>query len=241
MKEFIVEDWDGKDIYGKKLLVTVKKDGMLLRRTEDGRIVTKGGKQVYNLPNVIINPGFEYAELFCGSWGKTMSIARASKSPRRPITVNEIYPLHPIVDNRLTTFPPDTEMIFDDETKRFVCTHIKSNDLKKQLEIVLALKHEGLVVHDLETGRKIKVKPKNTVDIKVLGIVRSRAAAHYGMLKEFITEAGAVGVGLTREQRQKYMTKSMIGKIIEVEVIGGYTSKGKFRSAKFIRVREDKS
>lgn len=222
MKKLKFEDWDGKELKGVWEL-SFKIDGVqaINRR---GKLVTKKGNPIHHLPKLLaVNPKFQIAEVYCGSWGQTMSIVTASKSERREVLPDEIFPIYPQIDPRLRT--------------GFLANPLPAQ-IKLHLSLALAKGFEGIVLR--QGNRFVKVKEKVTVDVKVIGIVASKAKTHKGFLKEFVTKKGKVGVGLTKEQRKEYMDESLIGSTIEVEIIGGYTKNGKFRHARFIRLRPDK-
>lgn len=222
MEKLHIEEWDGKDLKGPWLF-TLKRDGILLVRQEDGTITTKNGKPVYNLPDDVMDPGFQFAECFCGSWGETWSIISASKSKRRKVKLEEIYPIYPKYGNGL-----DMSVLPDPSATL----------IRHFLKTVNKAGHEGLVLN--QGDRYIKVKPVQTVDVKILGMNASDAKSHKGALREFVTEKGKVGIGISRADRYKFMDPKYIGCIIEVEVTGGYTKTGKFRHASFVRMRPDK-
>lgn len=221
MKKLVVEEWDGKDLPGM-WEYSLKRDGILCIRQDDGTYTTKNGKPMYNLPDDVMDSGFEMAEIFCGSWGETWSIVSASKSPRRKVELSEIFPILP-------EYGEDTFMIK---------TVAPASMIRNALKVALIKGYEGIVLR--QQDRFVKVKPEETVDVVVTGLVPSNAKSHKGALKEFVTEKGKVGIGLTREQRFEYMNPDLIGTTIEVKVIGGYTKNGKFRHARFIRLRPDK-
>ena len=224
MKQLKVEEWDKKALKGE-WLVTLKIDGILARMDESGRIVSKNGKPLYNLPDEIIEPGFEFAEIYCGSWEETWSILSASKSPRRRIKPEEIHVIRP-------AYQPDLHLCRLIDPTTSMITGLLSS--------VVESGFEGLVLYNREEDRYVKVKPETTVDVKVIGLVASKAKSHKGLLKEFVTEKGKVGIGLTRQQRKEYFDEKYIGTTIEVKLVGGYTRKGMFKSASFVRLRPDK-
>ncbi len=227
------QNWNQQDLKGE-WMISLKVDGMQIRKVEDPNgeynsikgssrynYVTKGGKPVYNLP-VFINK-FDVAEIFCGSWNETMSIARASKSERRRIKRSEIYPLLPNIDKRLiigTFTNPDAQLI-----------QIAFNQ-------AVAWEYEGLVLRQGDIF--IKVKPSFTEDVRIIGFVEGKGK-HKGRLGKFITEGGGVGTGFNDNQRENIwaLRDHLIGKTIEVEVTSQAPG-GKFRHARFIRMRPDK-
>lgn len=223
---FEVKEWNGKDLKGDWLF-TWKIDGIRAHNQPHG-VFSRNGSRLYNLPPLNQRPEWEIAEVFCGSWGETWSIVSASKSERRLVDFGEIFTLFPKIDSRLA-----------------VCT-VKdpfASTIKRFLELAIKLGHEGLVlrksIKGIETGDMIKVKKVLTVDAVITGLRKSQAKSHKGLLKEFETNMGRVGLGLTKKQRKDYLDPSLIGTYIEVKCMG-ITPKGKWREPRFIRLRPDK-
>lgn len=223
MKTLQFEEWDGKDLEGDWWF-TVKKDGIQVKRNEKGEYVSRKGNPLYNLPDDIKDPGFEIAEVFTGSWNETWSIVSASKSPRRKIDIDEIYTIYPEYDPRLILG------LSSNPTAKIIRSMFKTINNNGKGD-------EGLVLN--QGDRYIKVKPKKTVDVQIRGFNISTAKSHKGLLKEFITDMGKVGTGLTREQRREYLDDSLIGTYIEVEVTK-INESGKWRDPRFVRLRPDK-
>lgn len=227
-------NWDGKPLIGKWLF-TIKIDGIQARSvmvpppfmgTFIRSIRTKGGSPIYNLPSIL--PPFETAEIFCGSWNETMSIARASKSERRKIKTTEIYPLFPNVDPRLVigTFTnPSAELI-----------KIAFNQAQMD-------EHEGLVLRQIGTTNYIKVKGSYTEDVKITGWVEGKGRLK-GKLGKLTTDNGDVGTGFTDFDRALIWSDIKKGKICKgicIEVEGmEKTNDGKIRHPRFVRFRFDK-
>lgn len=224
MTELKFKDWDGKDLKGEWVF-SIKIDGMRLERQPDGTILSRNGKPVYNLPKNIKK--FEVAEVCCeNSWNKTMSICRSSKSVRRKVKNTEVFSIVPL-DKRIrlcTVNSPDARFI----------SALFENTKKKG--------YEGLVLYNAAENIYVKVKDKYTIDVRITGFVESTAKSKPNMLKEFITDKGSVGSGITREQCKDFWDRreELLGMFIEVEVME-MTSGGKWRHPRFIRLRPDKS
>jgi hypothetical protein len=224
MRKMNFEEWDGSDLVGTWHM-SIKKDGMRLHKHPDGSITSRNGKPVYNLPKNIKN--FEVAEVVCDNdFDTTMSICRASKNKRRKVKNSEIYTIIPM-DKR-------------------ICLGFVDNptavEIKNTFKAALILGLEGIVLYNKTEDRYIKVKDKYTIDVKIIGFNESKAKSKIGMLKEFITEKGKVGSGISRQQCKEFWEKrdELLGTIIEVECMS-LTKNGKFRHPRFIRLRPDKS
>lgn len=234
------QEWDGKSLKGD-WEISFKVDGIQARMV-DGKIVSKNGKPLYNMPDIM--PKFEVAEIFCGSWGETWSIVSASKSERRKVKLDEVYSIKPL-DERLSVVNlwvaeaglPSALVRNNGAARIKDPSHSFISHLFHKAQIS---GFEGIVLYNRERDLYIKVKAKQTVDVIVKGFNISDAKYHKGLLKEFITEKGKVGTGLTRTQRKEYCTKDLIGTYIEVECTE-FTKNGKFRNPRFVRLRPDKS
>jgi len=210
-------EWNGQDLKGSWLFTT-KIDGIQAHK-ENGVLVTKGGEKIHNLPK--FTKKGEFFEIYCNSWNETMSIARSSKSKRRQIKNEEIFPLFPTIDKRLNLG------LFPNPTSKLIL---------EILQTVLDHGFEGLVLR--KNDEFIKVKPVYTFDVTVTGIVESDKRK--GMIRKLKTESGDVGVGFSIQQRKDFFKKSMIGKVIEVKC-NGKTKNGKFLNPRFVRLRLDKT
>jgi ATP-dependent DNA ligase len=223
-KELKFKDWDGSDLKGEWIF-SIKIDGMRLERQPDGTIVSRNGKPVYNLPKNLKK--FEVAEVCCnGNWNDTMSICRASKSARRKVKNAEVYTIIPL-DKRLHI-----------RTR----TDPKAENIKALFDLKKAEGYEGLVLYNKAENLSNKVKDKYPVDVKITGFVESTAKSKPNMLKEFITDMGSVGTGISRAQCKEFWENrdKLLGTYIEVEVME-ITKSGKWRHPRFLRLRPDKS
>jgi hypothetical protein len=214
------KNWNGQDLEGSWLF-TIKIDGVQAIKGNNGSVVTKRGKPLYNLPKT--TKDFEVAEIFCGSWNKTMSIIRASKSKRRKIRPSEIYPLFPNPDRRLILGR------YVDPPAAFI---------RKMFLLNEALGHEGLVLRGQDV--LIKVKSDYTEDLVITGMVEGKGRLK-GKLGKLETLNGEVGTGFTDQERGEIWAskEALIGTYVEVK----YTEKtknNKLRNPRFIRLRPDK-
>lgn len=225
------KEWDGKPLKGKWRF-TIKIDGVQ-GNFHDGAIVTKNGKPMYHIPQNVINAVSEFKgwngnfgdkmEVFCGSWNQTMSIVTASKSPRRDVRIDEIYPLFPVIDKRLDLG------IYENPT---------ALKIKQQFKRIVKAGYEGLVLTNGETF--IKVKTVYTKDIKITGFVEGKGKFK-GMLGKFTSDEGDCGGGYSNQQRKDFWKnrKKMVGTFIEVKSMET-TINGKLRNPRFVRLRPDK-
>lgn len=192
--------------------VSLKIDGIRAHKTANG-IVSRANKPLYN-----ISLDCDVAEVFLGSWEETVSAVRTHKGS--PVKNEFIYSLIPL-DPRLYlgTFevlsPEDVTALFQD---------------------AISKGYEGIVLKS--NGTYFKVKPEETYDIKVLGVIGGKGR-NSGRLGALVTEMGNVGTGFTDEQRKIMFNKNIIGSTIEVSCMG-LTPSGKFRHPRFIRERFDK-
>lgn len=203
--------WDGKDLEGE-WTVSLKIDGIRALRDADGNVVSRNGKPLYNLDHL----DFVDAEVYCGSWEDTVSACRTKNGTK--VSQECVYSLHPL-DTRLyiATLTNPTAAI-----------------IKEMLESVVAEGQEGLVLR--KDDKWLKVKTKETYDVPVTGYVLGKGKYTTKLGKVF-TPMGAVGTGFTDKQRED--PSFFVGKTIEVDCME-LTPNGKFRHARFIRVREDK-
>ena len=207
------KSWNGKDLKGMWEF-TIKIDGVRAF-IKDGVALSRAGKPLYNLEGIADG---DY-EIFIDDWNTTVSRVRTQEG--QILEQNQAYKLEPL-DDRL----------------RF-CNMENPNErsIEWLLNFVVNQGHEGLV---LRQGDKwIKVKPKETHDVKVTGKQAGKGKFE-GSLGAFLTDMGKVGVfkGLTAEQRKELLNVP-IGAMIEVECMG-LTKNGKFRHPVYLRHRFDK-
>lgn len=213
------KEWDGKPLTGKWDF-TIKVDG-IQAKASGKKLVSKNGKPLYHIPEDERN--FEIAEIFVGTCGATWSIISASKSQRRDIKKEEIFPLFPKIDPRLyiTTEQDPTSTV-----------------IKRWMRWAVRQGHEGLVLR--QGDNYIKVKTVYTQDVIVKDCVEGKGKFK-GMLGKFITESGDCGVGFTNTQRKEFWKKrkQLLNTYIEVKSMET-TKNGKLRNPRFVRLRPDK-
>lgn len=202
--------WEGQDLEGE-WLITLKLDGVRALRTEEG-VISRKDKPLYNLDHL----DFTDAEIYLGSWEKTVSAVR-TKNEVQNINQSHVYSLEPL----------DERLILG------TLVNPTANAIQLTMQGVLTLGYEGVV---LRQGDKwLKVKPHETHDVKVLGTYPGKGK-HTGRIGGVVTEFGKVGTGFLDQER---IDGFEIGETIEVACMG-FTSKGKFRHARFVRRRFDK-
>lgn len=223
--------WNGKDLKGTWEF-TLKIDGVRAFWVGDGW-VSRNGKPLYNMPRVLnaqLESG-EGFEVYCFAPGRsskenykaTIERVRA-KNKLRPIAADDLYSLSPL-DVRLRRFA------YLDPTKERI---------EYELQRALADGYEGLV---LRQGDKwLKVKPIETYDVKVTGIIEG-TGKHKGRMGALMTDMGKVGTGFSDFERIQWWEaeypEAVAGALIEVECMQ-LTPAGKFRHPRFVRIRYDK-
>lgn len=212
------ELWNHEDLTGT-YEISIKIDGISCVNTNNGKF-SKDGKELYNIPD------FEgsIAEIFCGTWENTMSKVRSS-TKIIPVLPDEIYIIEPSIDERLFI------SVEKDPTKELILSIFNSIREKG---------FEGLILKNISTNIRYKVKDTVTYDVKITGLYEGKTGWCVGKLGGFITPMGNVGGGFTKEQRVEFFNDTtLIGKTVEVACME-LTPKGKFRHSRFIRFREDK-
>lgn len=226
--------WTGKDLKGT-WQVTLKIDGVRMLRDANGYPVSRNGKPLYNLENIPAE--ITDAEIFYGDWETSISHCRSSVTDVGKVTMEHVYSLFPTVDPRL-----DLGNITDPT----------ADEINTILKEVLKDGHEGLVLRELEGKERLfKVKPHETYDVRVTGMVEG-TGKHAGRMGALITPMGNVGTGFTDKDREWWWEQG--SKCLEAYDLGiegaapitievecwELTKDGKFRHPRFIRVREDK-
>lgn len=201
--------------------ITRKLDGVQAVVHDDGTITSRSGKPLYNLP--ALSPG-RY-EVFLGTWNASVSAVRTRHGA--PIRPEDCYQL----------FPPeklDPRLILAEYAEQ-----PSQHDIAAYFAQVRDEGGEGLVIHTPH-GKWVKVKDKETHDLTITGYKEGRNRLT-GTLGALLTAQGNVGTGFTRAHRDVLWAArdTLVGRIVEVDATE-YTSKGKLRHPRFIRLREDK-
>lgn len=231
--------WNGKDLKGVWEF-TLKIDGVRAFASAGGW-VSRNGKPLYNIPILRCIPPDEGYEVYCSKPGRsskenykaTIECVRA-KTKDRPIRPNELYSLEPL-DPRLQVsaiYPGEGTHALKDPRASFIRTVLKR---------AVAHGYEGLVLRQGSTW--LKVKPVETYDVRVTGIIEG-TGKHKGRMGALMTDMGKVGTGFTDEEREWFWKRQVGGEprfkqLIEVECMQ-LTPAGKFRHPRFVRIRYDK-
>lgn len=209
-----IKDYEGQTL--ENCIVTAKIDGVCCI-TDGTKWWSRAKKPLYNLP-LGMPPG-EY-ECFLGNWAKSVSAVR-TRIEGKMIDSHYLYRLRPL-DERLILSAHD--VVVDKESA------------PAWLKLADSQGYEGVVF--LCNGIGYKLKHKHTIDVIVRGL-QYGTGKYKGLMGALLTDYGKVGTGFSDEDRQKFTWEHIGGKLIEVEYME-MTPYGKFRHARFIRIREDK-
>lgn len=159
-------------------------------------------------------------EVFDGSFKATMEKIKSFED--LPIAPECLYSLDPI-DKRLVWG------MAEDPTASAIIT---------LRNIVISQGAEGLVLRQGDVW--LKVKPEETHDVKITGYIEG-TGRNKGRLGAVMTERGKVGVGFSDHDRKTIweLREKLMGSTIEVSCMQ-MTAAGKFRHARFVRLRPDK-
>lgn len=193
--------------------ISIKLDGIQGFLNDNGHVVSRAGMGLLNISPSLLKPGKIY-EIYAENFKLTDQILSTYKHPRK-IVQSEVYEIWPDIDSRL----------------HVPLSYIKTFSLDRIYNHAVSNGYEGLII-----DRKYKMKPVETHDVPVTGIIPAKEGKFSGMMGALMTPRGKVGTGFTTAQRQELWT---IGEVIEVECMQ-LTAKGKFRHARFIRRRWDK-
>lgn len=214
--------WKGQDLQGL-WNVYRKLDGVRAFVVPAGpgrtRVVSRNGKPLHNLDRH--RAFFTDAEVWLGDFTKTIRAVKTHGA--EPVPRFALYQLD----------PPDPRLYLrrvENPTVPYIRALLRRH--KRQGE-------DGLVLR--QGDRWLKVKHEETYDVKVTGVQPGKGK-HKGKLGALLTSKGRVGTGFNdalRSAKRGALALHWVGKTIEV-VSTGLTPGGKFRHARFVRVREDK-
>lgn len=202
--------------------VTLKIDGVRAMRNQDGAVVSRNGKPLYNLNHL----QFKDAEIFRTDWSTSVSLVRTESY--REITKDDVYELSKFdYDDRLNTNRILVNSTYD-ERMALMQEYVDQG-------------YEGIVLRDSASNKWVKVVPVKTADIRITGY-RMGNGRLKGLVGSFETAHGSVGSGLDDKLRDEILLNdpdTYIGKIIEV-AYRETTAAGKLRFPAFVRFRFDK-
>lgn len=208
--------WKGINLTGM-WQITYKVDGVRMLRDEEGNPVSRAGKPLYNLQDVPSH--ITDAEIYCKDWETSVSMVRTREGS--PVLLECVYSLDPL-DCRLNLGIERDPRV---------------SDIEYWLEDAVSNGYEGLILR--QEDKWLKVKPKETYDVEVLGLVEG-TGKYKGKLGAIKTPMGKVGTGLTDKQREDFWCLGLpIGSTIEVDCMS-LTKDNKFRHPRFVRIRWDK-
>lgn len=234
-----IRDWKGADLRGT-WYVTYKIDGVCVIVTERGDAISRAGKPLYNVPTDDVTDGLTPGiyECYLGSWEKSVSAVRSQfdesgKAPAPMVAPDAFYALAWLNGTRRADTRLNAGMMINPVAAT----------ISARLDDALAKGYEGLVLCHAGNGAYWKVKPRVTYDVPVTGVIMGKGK-HAGRMGALITPRGQVGTGFSDAQRENFarMEEQITGTdhiLIEVECMG-LTPAGKFRHARFLRVRWDK-
>lgn len=211
------KNWNGKDLEGE-WEVTLKIDGVRMLRDADGNPVSRAGKPLHNLEG--IDDAKTDAEIFLKDWETSVSMVRTLDGPL--VKNSWAYSLDPL----------------DERLNLFVATDPSSEQINNWLDVWVTKGFEGLILRQGDTW--LKVKSSETHDVGVISMVEG-TGKYVGKMGALMTPMGKVGTGFTDADREWFWNHPLDehSLIIEVECMS-VTKNGKFRHARFKRVRWDK-
>lgn len=211
--------WDGNNLKGW-WLITTKVDGVQAIYNEDNASpVSRKGKPLYNLPPMTRGS----YEVWMGTHKATIQACR-TKNTLIHVEASQLYRLSPAVDDRLKLGDIDNPA---------------AATIRLFLDAALAEGHEGIVLHPMfDNVEPLKVIPFEDHDVVITGL-REGAGRHKGRLGALLTTMGKVGTGFTDADRLLMYDTEIIGETVQVRC-KHLTPAGRFRHARFVRMRWDK-
>lgn len=202
--------------------LSAKVDGVrLILDSTTGKVTTRNGEDVLpHIADAVRQSPYNDVELFAGNWSDSISVLRGTK----PFNASMLYGLNPTVDPRL--YMGKSKMTYE-----------------YAMQIMQTLVDRGIEGLIMRCGSIwMKVVPVHTADVLVIGMKEGngRKAGTCGAL---VTNYGNVGSGLSDEMSAALWAQKdrLINRlIVEVEYRERHAS-GKFRFARFVRPRLDKT
>lgn len=222
--EVKAKPWKGKDLKGP-WLITRKLDGARMLRDAEGNPVSRAGKPLYNLDHIPAT--IKDAEIYAGNWEDSMSLVRSSVNGS-PVPLECVYSID----------PPDPRLVIT------LLNNPTVEQLTALMDTEVSKGNEGLIIRNGDTW--FKVKPDDTADVLVTGF-QWGTGKHKGKMGALLTAYGKVGTGFSDEERSWWaMMYELHGdlwlhkQLIEVGFME-WTSGGKFRHPRYLRIRDDKT
>jgi hypothetical protein len=196
-----------------------KIDGVRALRLQDGTVVSRNSKPLYNLDHL----DFMDAEVFRDNWKTSISLCRTESFIAT--TQSDVYELRDCaVDPRL-----------------FIGSVVAPTDdyLNDMMLTLVGMGHEGLVLR--QAGCWLRVVPEKTADLRITGY-KEGTGKYVGMLGSLHTAYGNVGTGLDDSDRQVLWAtrEELIGQIVQV-TFRELSDDDKLRFPSFQRLRWDKT
>lgn len=213
-----MKEYKGGDLKGL-LTISRKIDGVQAIWGSDRKAYSRNGKPLHNLPEM--HEGTR-AEIYLGSFKDSISAVKTHNGT--PVHLDNIFMLAPALDPRLRLL--STVDITEGEL-RVIFRHERDD------------KHEGLVIHFGDGREPLKMKDKLDTSVRIEGFLEG-TGRNKGRLGAFITRQGKVGTGFTDLQRDGFWgdRDELLGEMIEVQFME-WTTEGKMRHPRFIRLRPD--
>jgi hypothetical protein len=206
-----IETYEGQTL--TEATVSFKIDGVCAI-TDGTRWLSRNNKPLHNLPKM---PAGIY-EAYLGDWSRSVSAVRTHNG--KPVAKANLYRLDKL-DHRLLWR---------------ACPVVDKATADTLLTEAVALGYEGIVIEC--NGLRFKHKPVASYDEKVIGW-QAGEGRHAGRMGALLTARGKVGTGFTDRERERFTSRFIMGKTIELACMG-FTPDGKFRHPRFIRSRIDK-
>lgn len=216
------KDYTGGDLEGT-YDVTLKIDGVHVI-FENGVAFSRVGNRLPKLESIAAGLNGHY-EVYRNDWNTSISLVKNQQLDSKKVVLSDLYRLEAPVDSRLKL----NQEVDPTEAR-----------IKSLLTDAVLKGYEGLVLKSLDKDLYYKVKPRQTVDLKVLGFDYGKGR-NTGRVGAIHTKYGKVGTGLTDKDRIDMAADSdFVGSIIEVEFMH-LTKEKRMRHARFKRRRFDKN
>lgn len=211
-------------------LFTTKLDGVcVILDCPKGTAMSKHGKPLYNFDGIFIHhPNMEGVfEVYRNNWETSVSLVRTQEGINK-VRFIDLFPLNRVNEGMWLGQ-------YENPTEELIMSHLKSQVFLGNEGLVLVPIVDGVINWE---GKRVKVKPEITIDIRVTSI-KAGTGKYAGMMGALETKYGKVGTGFTDADRVLLLDLP-IGTIIEVGFME-WTKDNKMRHPRFKRVRFDKT